>query len=78
MAQEDSPTDKRAKTIRITDVGVKALDEYMDKIRTATRIVTGDLTHAEKMELIRLLDKLDRFHKPIFCRTGIARPSWTR
>lgn len=65
-AQKDSPTDKRSKTIYITDAGAEALDAYMDKIRLATRIVTGDLSRAEKMELIRLLDKLDRFHKPIF------------
>jgi hypothetical protein len=40
----------------------------MDKIRQATQIVTGDLTHTEKMELIRLLKKLDSFHHAIFAR----------
>lgn len=60
VAQEDSSADKRSKTIQITDAGTAALAAHMDNIRLATRIVTGDLTHGEKMELIRLLDKLDQ------------------
>lgn len=66
IAQENSLTDKRSKIIRLTDTGAGVLATHMDKIRDATNIVTGDLTHAEKMELIRLLSKLDRFHNPIF------------
>jgi DNA-binding MarR family transcriptional regulator len=68
VAQRDSETDKRSKIIRITQKGLKTLERQMEKIRQATRVVTGDLTHPEKMELIRLLDKLDRFHHPIFSR----------
>jgi len=40
----------------------------MGKIRKASHIVTGDLTHPEKMELIRLLSKLNEFHHPIYCK----------
>ena len=43
-----------------------ALENQMSKIRKATEIVTGDLTHSEKMELIRLLKKLNDFHQPIY------------
>ncbi len=66
VAQKDSKTDKRSKVISITDKGLKALDAQMDKIRQATSIVTGDLTYNEKMELIRLLNKLNDFHQPIY------------
>jgi DNA-binding MarR family transcriptional regulator len=66
VEQKDSETDRRSKILTITEKGSLALEKQMDKIRHATQIVTGDLTHAEKMELIRLLTKLDRFHKPIF------------
>ena len=66
VKQEDSPTDKRSKIIQITKKGLQALEQQMDKIRQATQIVTGDLSYSEKMELIRLLDKLDHFHQPIF------------
>jgi DNA-binding MarR family transcriptional regulator len=64
--QKESITDKRSKIISITDEGAKALEAQMDKIRIATRMVTGNLTEAEKLELIRLLDKLEQFHHPIF------------
>jgi MarR family transcriptional regulator, lower aerobic nicotinate degradation pathway regulator len=68
VKQHDSETDKRSKIIRITSKGLKALEHQMDKIRQATRIVTGDLTYPEKMELIRLLLKLDHFHHSIFTK----------
>ncbi len=68
VKQKDSKIDKRSKVIQITSKGLQALEKQMDKIRQATRIVTGDLNDTEKMELIRLLQKLDDFHKPIFCK----------
>lgn len=64
--QTDSETDKRSKVLTISSSGIEALEKQMDKIRKATEIVTGDLTHNEKMELIRLLNKLNDFHQPIY------------
>ncbi|SMO69694.1 MarR family winged helix-turn-helix transcriptional regulator [Solitalea koreensis] len=68
VQQKDSETDKRSKVINITAKGLEALDKQMGKIRQATNIVSGDLTHSEKMELIRLLNKLNDFHHPIYCQ----------
>ena len=68
IKQDDSKTDRRSKVISITDQGVKALENQMQKIRVATMIVSGDLSNNEKMDLIRLLSKLDKFHNPIFSR----------
>jgi DNA-binding MarR family transcriptional regulator len=68
VKQSDSHTDKRSKIIEITKQGLLALEQQMGKIRQATQIVTGDLSHSEKMELIKLLDKLDHFHQPIFSK----------
>ena len=68
IEQTDSDLDKRSKLIRITERGLQILENQMEKIRQATNIVAGNLTHAEKMELIRILNKLDRFHYPIFSR----------
>lgn len=64
--QEDSNEDKRSKVVSITAEGLRVLDNQMHKIRQASQIVTGDLTRAEKMELIRLLQKLEKFHQPIY------------
>lgn len=66
IEQNPSSIDKRSKVISITAQGLEALENQMDKIRQATTIVTGNLTHPEKMELIRLLNKLNDFHLPIY------------
>lgn len=68
ITQADSDQDKRSKVISITELGIETLNKQMDNIRLATKIVAGDLTHPEKMELIRLLTKLDNFHQEIFHR----------
>ncbi|QBQ41636.1 MarR family winged helix-turn-helix transcriptional regulator [Sphingobacterium psychroaquaticum] len=64
--QTDSDTDKRSKVLKISNKGMQILERQMDKIRKATEIVTGDLTHNEKMDLIRLLNKLNDFHQQIY------------
>lgn len=64
--QTDSETDKRSKVLKISNKGIQVLEKQMDKIRKATEIVTGNLTRNEKMELIRLLNKLNDFHQPIY------------
>lgn len=64
--QTASEIDKRSKVLKISNKGMQVLEKQMDKIRTATKIVTGDLTLNEKMELIRLLNKLNDFHKSIY------------
>ncbi|WCM41495.1 MarR family transcriptional regulator [Flavobacterium sp. CBA20B-1] len=66
VIQEDSEIDKRSKIIQISNKGKEALDAQMDKIRVASQIVTGNLDDNEKADLIRLLNKLDHFHQPIF------------
>lgn len=68
VEQTDSELDKRSKLIRITGRGLQILENQMEKIRQATNIVAGNLNYYEKMELIRILNKLDRFHYPIFSR----------
>ena len=68
VKQQNSSTDKRSKIIQITKSGLKILENQMAKIRQATNIVTGNLTNSEKIELIRLLKKLEDFHQPIFSK----------
>src|SRR5690606_22334926 len=64
--QTNSEIDKRSKVLKISNKGLNVLENQMDKIRKATEIVTGDLTRNEKMELIRLLNKLNDFHQAIY------------
>jgi hypothetical protein len=41
----------------------------MEKIRKATKIVTGNLNANEKMQLIHLLQKLDGFHQELYAES---------
>ncbi|MEQ7799611.1 MarR family winged helix-turn-helix transcriptional regulator [Pedobacter sp. ASV1-7] len=66
IQQSDSLEDKRSKIILITPKGIEALEKSMAKIRQATHIVTGNLSQNEKLELIKLLQKLEHFHEPIY------------
>jgi DNA-binding MarR family transcriptional regulator len=66
IEQSDSLEDKRSKIILITPEGIEALEQNMKKIKQATEIVTGDLSYTEKIELIKLLKKLEHFHQPIY------------
>lgn len=66
IGQSASETDKRSKVIHITEKGLATLEKHMPKISQATKIVTGNLSHHEKMQLIQLLNKLDEFHNPIY------------
>jgi len=64
--QIDSTKDKRSKILEITEEGKTYLNHKMDDIRKATKIVTADLTEKEKLELARLLTKMDKFHQKIY------------
>jgi len=66
VVQQDSDTDKRSKKLNITPLGLEVLEEKMDKIRSATKMVCGNLNDSEKMQLITLLNKLNEFHVPIY------------
>lgn len=66
VQQIDSDKDKRSKLISITQLGKDTLELDMQKIRQATKIVCGTLSTQEKNQLIYLLQKLEKFHIPIY------------
>lgn len=68
VIQDESLDDKRSKIITISETGIQILDENMENIRKASEIVTGHLNQVEKMQLIKLLQKLDHFHRPLYAK----------
>lgn len=56
-------SDKRTRMIHITQKGRQRLTESMENIKQASLNVTEPLSHTEKMDLIRLLLKLENFHE---------------
>lgn len=61
--QTGHDSDKRNKIIHITPKGIELLNDNMQNIRAATRNVTEPLNYQEKMDLIRILSKLEAFHE---------------
>lgn len=66
VRQVDSTVDKRSKVLKLTPLGTSALGRIKERIDKATRLVSGNLSRTEQVELIRLLQKLEQFHLPIF------------
>lgn len=64
--QHDSSLDKRNKIVSITDLGLEELKKKQPVIKKITNLITGDLTSEEKHQLVYLLQKLDKFHNPIY------------
>ncbi|TDG36191.1 MarR family transcriptional regulator [Pedobacter changchengzhani] len=61
--QATTDADKRNRIISITDKGRRLLEESIPNIRQASNNVTEPLNETEKIDLIRLLLKLEDFHK---------------
>lgn len=68
IEQNNSLEDKRSKIIFITPKGIEALSNSMEKIRQASQVVTGNLNEGEKLQLIKILQKLDQFHQEIYLK----------
>lgn len=56
-------SDKRNRMIHLTSKGTQLLNESMQNIKKASSDVTEPLSYLEKMDLIRLLTKLESFHE---------------
>jgi DNA-binding MarR family transcriptional regulator len=61
--QSTIASDKRNRMVHITEKGTQLLTASMDNIKKASGSVTAPLSLQEKMDLIRLLQKLENFHK---------------
>lgn len=63
IIQTTAEQDKRNKILQISSLGLEVLQNSMDKIREASRNVTEPLSMQEKIDLIKLLKKLEDFHE---------------
>jgi len=66
IEQKDHPADRRSKSLSLTEQGRIVLFQIFDRLRAVADLVAGDLTADEKWQLLYLLQKLDRFHRPIY------------
>lgn len=63
VEQTTIESNKRNRMLHITPAGNRILNESIENIRQASRNVTEPLSTQEKMDLIRLLAKLEIFHQ---------------
>jgi DNA-binding MarR family transcriptional regulator len=63
VEQLATDSDKRNRMVHITEKGSEVLNEHMPRIKAASQQVTEPLSHQEKMDMIRLLTKLEDFHE---------------
>jgi len=62
VKQWDDQTDKRSRRLSITDDGKKLLHRVFDDMNYVGKMVTGNLSYSEKLNLHYLLQKLEAFH----------------
>ncbi len=60
------PEDKRARRVKTTKKGQGVFYQAFPVLQKMGEIATGELTEAEKQQLLELLNKLNYFHNPIF------------
>lgn len=66
LQEESNPEDGRSKLIALTDAGRTAFESVQNGIQRLSNLVVADLEEAEKQQLLQILLKLHRFHKPVF------------
>jgi DNA-binding MarR family transcriptional regulator len=66
IAQSNNPNDQRSQLIHLTDQGKQVLFSAFGTMQTVLKIIPGNLTTNEKVQLAFLLKKLDVHHNHIF------------
>lgn len=62
----NDPNDGRSKRVRITEFGKDIFLATLDKINRVATLMVGNLNAEEKIQLLILLNKLRKFHEPIW------------
>ena len=66
LREHPHPEDGRSKLIELTDAGRAAFESVQNRIVKLSNAVVADLAEEEKISLLQMLVKLNRYHKPIF------------
>ncbi|SHK81962.1 MarR family winged helix-turn-helix transcriptional regulator [Hymenobacter psychrotolerans] len=66
VAEQPHATDRRSKLLTLTEAGAGVLRQVFGPMGQASQLIAGNLSRAERIQLLYLLQKLDAFHLPIF------------
>ncbi len=65
LAEQIDPADKRSKRIKLSESGKMALFQSSETLNKLSVISAGILSNEELLQLVGMLQKLDRFHEDI-------------
>ncbi len=63
VTQSDDLDDRRSKRLAITPLGSETFGQVAGQMSKVSTLLAGNLSPAEKMLLLQLLDKLENFHQ---------------
>ncbi len=63
VVQNDDPDDRRSKRLSILPLGMATFQQVAGQMGKVSTLLAGNLSAAEKMLLLQLLDKLETFHQ---------------
>lgn len=66
IEQFDDPNDRRSKRLKLSGLGLELMGQIMPRMNQVATLVGGELSVAEKQQLVGLLQKLHLFHYPLF------------
>jgi DNA-binding MarR family transcriptional regulator len=68
IGQTDDLDDRRSKRLTITPLGIAVSGQVAGQMGKASTLLTGNLSIAEKLLLLQLLDKLEHFHQLVLAK----------
>lgn len=69
LQQTPDPGDRRSVLMHVTDAGKTTIVATAERMKRVSRLGMGQLSNAEKMLLLQLLDKLEDFHHLVQAKT---------
>ncbi len=69
ITQSDDPDDRRSKRLTISPAGIGMFGQVAARMQQVVELATGNLSGAEKLLLLQILEKLENFHQVILAKT---------
>lgn len=66
LSKKTSENDKRKKILEVTPMGKREFYKILNKISSICDMVTAPISDLEKLQLLKILQKLDRPHRSLF------------
>jgi len=65
IEQTDDTDDRRTKKLTVSAAGAAVILRLYDPMQTVFRLIAGSLTQVEGIQLLHILEKLERFHRVV-------------